>query len=83
MTKWDRSSFARPDEEAGVRWDDFVKAVSIYCFMNEDTISVRDAAEAFNTTDDVIREAVEDSYWASIVGPDDDPTKQIIQHDGD
>lgn len=41
------------------------------------------AAKAFNTTPALILQAVEDNYWTFVVGPDDDPSKQFIEHDGE
>lgn len=45
-------------------------------------VTVRDASIAFNTTDAVIREAVEDAHWILVTGPGDDPTKQRLELDG-
>lgn len=68
----------------GVMFDDFVTAVGMYVYTNEGKrdVSVADVALAFNTTPELVREAVEDHPW--LVSYDDtDPAKQIIHSDGE
>lgn len=45
--------------------------------------TVREAAIAFKMTDADVRRAVIAHYWMFITGPDDDPTKQFIEHEGE
>lgn len=72
------------DENAGVSWRDFRIAVSVWAWMRPgDQASVRDAAEEFGVTDDVIRKAIAEHYWMYVDGESDDPKMQIIGHDGD
>lgn len=58
-------------------------AIQVWCAMNEGEQTVRAAAEAFNITDAQVRQAVTEHYWMYLDGPDDDPAKQTIQHDGE
>lgn len=74
------------DGEAGVHRQDFANAVSIWSFMqNKETqTTVADVALAFNTTPELVRQAVEDHYWLSLDDPSEtDPTKQTIWHEGE
>lgn len=45
--------------------------------------TVREAATAFRMTDADVRRAVRAHYWMFLEGPDDDPTKQFIEHEGE
>jgi hypothetical protein len=74
------------DETAGIFMGDLGRALVIWtCMVAEakDQVTVADAALAFNTTPEIIREAVDDAYWIGWRGPDDDPTKQILETDGE
>lgn len=46
-------------------------------------VTVREAGDAFNLDDDQVRELVNGHPWMYLSGPDDDATKQIIEHDGE
>lgn len=71
--------------EAGIPWDNFVTALQVWSFMRpgEKQATVREAAEQFGVTDDVIRQACMGHPWMFLAGPGDDPTKQYIDHDGE
>lgn len=80
---FERDEFTEGDE-FGVTWHDFKKALAVFSWMNPSMpITVRFAAQSFNVADATIKEAVEDLYWVFLAGPDDDPTKQTIEHDGE
>lgn len=81
--KYDRSFFQDDYDEAGIHWDNFQVAIQIWSAMQPRKTTVREAADAFHVEDAVIRAAVEDHYWMFLTGPDDDPTKQIIEHEGE
>jgi len=68
----------------GVMFDDFVTAVGMYVYTNEGKrdVSVADVALTFNTTPELVREAVEDHPWL-FCHDDTDPAKQIIHSDGE
>lgn len=78
-----RSKFAAPDDDTGVSIADLGCAITTWAAMNGE-VSVADAMVAFNTTRDVIVEAVEGSAWAFLSDPTcDDPTKTMIELDGE
>jgi hypothetical protein len=78
-----RDQFATDDDEAGVFIDGLGRALVTFCAMQERAVTVAEAAMAFNTNPEVIREAVENAIWITVFGPDDDPTKQTIELDGE
>lgn len=45
--------------------------------------SVRETAVAFKMTDADVRTAVEAHCWMFLEGPNDDPTQQLIEHEGE
>lgn len=75
------------DPEAGVHRQDFANAISVWSFMqNKETLaSVAEVALAFNTTPELVRQAVEDHYWLFLecAPGETDPTKQLIWHEGE
>ena len=82
----DRTFFINDDsDEAGIPWRNFVTALQVWSFMRPGNgqCTVREAALAFDVTDKVVRDAVSEHYWMSLYGPDDDPTKQFIEHEGE
>lgn len=83
-----RDFFVQHDsDEAGIAWLDFLGALQVWSFMRlergDEKVTVRQAADEFGVTAEVIREAVDQHYWMFLSGPDDDPSKQIIEHDGE
>ena len=60
-------------------------ALQVWSFMRpgDKPATVREAADQFDVTDDVIRMAVRQHHWMFLGGPDDDPTKQYIDHEGE
>ena len=73
------------EETAGIPWDNFLTALQVWSFMrpSDKQATVREAADQFGVTDDVIRQAVNQHYWMFLGGPDDDATKQYIDHEGE
>lgn len=86
---WEREDFvddlAEAEEvEPGIGWNSFGNALSAWVWMQaRNKSTVREASVAFNTSDAVIQAAVQDHMWMFITGPDDDPSRQIIEHDGE
>ena len=81
-----RDFFVADDsDQAGIPWRNFVTALQVWSFMrpSNDSTTVREAADEFGVTDQVIRDAIDDCYWMFLGGPDDDPTKQYIDHEGE
>lgn len=72
-------------DEAGIPWDNFVTALQVWSFMRpgDKQATVQEAADQFDVTIDVIRMAVNQHYWMFLEGPDDDPKKQSIYHEGE
>ncbi len=68
----------------GVMFRDFVTAVGMFVYTNgeERRVTVADVALAFNTTPELVREAVADHYWL-LASDDEDPAKQVIECDGE
>lgn len=63
-------------------------SIQFWTIQNYDTAtgrhpSVRATAKAFRMSDADVREAVTCHYWMFITGPDDDPTQQFIEHEGE
>lgn len=69
-------------------FDHFVTAIGIWVYTNEGggkRPTVADAARAFNTTVELVREAVGEHPWLDLsgIGEGDDPETQIIVSDGE
>jgi len=80
------SSEEEQDGETGISIGDLGPALAVWSGMNFQVavrISVAQAATAFNTTDAVIREAINAAGWISYVGEDSDPERQFIELDGE
>lgn len=83
--KLEREFFIGDDGEAGIPWSNFLTALQVWSFMHPGDLrrTVRQASDEFDVTDAVIVEAVKEHPWMLLEGPDDDPTKQFIDHDGE
>lgn len=51
--------------------------------QNREWVTVAEVAAAFNVPAARVHEAVEDHDWMFLAGPDDEPSKQTIEHDGE
>lgn len=83
MGLFTREQFGEDADDAGVFINDLGRAMVIYTAMQDATVTVASAAAVFNTTPEVIREAIEDASWIGWHGPDDDPSKQVVETDGE
>jgi hypothetical protein len=83
--RYGRDFFVGEDDEAGIPWDNFLTALQVWSFLrpSDERATVQEAADQFDVTTDVIRQAVNEHPWMLLMGPDDDPTKQQIDHDGE
>lgn len=82
----DRDYFLDDDsDEPGVRWSDFCTALQVWSWMKpgDERATVQHAADEFGVTCEVVRQAVQQNYWMLLLGPNDDPGKQSIDHDGE
>lgn len=62
----------------------FASAVQIWSIWQPRShVTVAEAAAAFNCTGRMVRAAIEEHPWMFANGPDDDFTKQIIEHEGE
>jgi len=82
MTKQDMSVFGLDKDGAGIEFVDFIEALVTLITLGGGR-SVREIGEMFDVTDDVVRRAVDESHWLFVLGPDDDPTKQMVEVDGE
>ena len=81
FTEFERDAAA----EIGVRWKEFITAVGVMVYTNEGEETkptIASIALAFNTTVELVREAVAEHYCL-ISHHDDDPTKQTVESDGE
>lgn len=63
-----RDQFAKPDDDAGVFIDGLGRALVTWVAMQEHAVMLHDAAKVFNTTPEIIAEAIEDTMWISVDG---------------
>lgn len=83
MAKLSREDFGI-QADCGVAFADFASALQVWVFCQPGmSPTVRAAADAFNVTDCTIRLAAEESYWMFVDGPNDDPTKQTLELEGE
>ena len=68
MSLFTREQFAKPDDDAGVFIDGLGRALVTWTAMQDRTVTLHEAAKAFNTTAEVIAEAIEDAAWISVMG---------------
>jgi len=63
------------------------QAIQVFTMFNFGKLgrnmTVREVGDAFNLDDAQVRQAVAAHYWMFLSGPDDDPTKQEIEHEGE
>lgn len=77
------TDFEHDPNETGIHWEHFITAVGIWTYLNEDRgCTVAEAAMTFCTTPELVRKAIEEHPWI-FTNEDPDPTKQIIESDGE
>lgn len=88
----EKGQWADPDKWGDFGWDHETGAptlalmgnsIQTWALLQNRRITVADAAAAFCVPASTIREAVQDHSWMLVVGPDDQPDKQTIEHDGE
>lgn len=69
---WTRDMFEPDPNEPGVHFDRFAEALTTWVFMQQRTgaVTVAEAALAWNTSPEIIREAAGEAMWL-FLGPDD------------
>ena len=80
LTQFERDRNA----DVGVMWHNFVTALTLWVYVNEGarSVTVGEAAMTFNTSIELVREAVGENAWLYF-SHDADPAKQTIQSDGE
>lgn len=79
-----REMFAEDGDEAGVFVRSLGAALTTWAAMRGDSPTVAEAMATFNTTREVIVEAVNDAPWAFLSDETcDDPAKTTIELDGE
>lgn len=68
MALFTRDQFAKLDDEAGVFMDGLGRALVTWTAMQGRPVTLHDAAQAFNTTPEIIAEACEEAMWISVEG---------------
>lgn len=77
MGLFTREQFANPDDDAGVFLDGLGRALVTWAAMQDCyPVTIHEAAKAFNTTPEIIAEAIEDAAWISVSG-------DVIELDGE
>lgn len=86
MALFERNDFAHPSDDVGIMMDALGRGLVVWTamqLMDRSTVTVLEAAAAFNTTPAVIVEAVDEASWIFVMGPEDDHSKQTLELDGD
>lgn len=74
----------KPDDaDVGITRQQLAIAVSTWAWMQERRVTVADAMTAFNTTAEIIRQAVDDGAWTFLEIEGDGPTHEFIEQDGE
>lgn len=64
MATFTRTMFERDDAGTGVDFREFAHALTVWVLMQgRANVTVAEAALAWNTAPEVIREAVDEAYW--------------------
>ena len=81
----DDDNFDTWDQDRGMPTTMYAaNALQVWAVLqNRQNVSVREAGDAFNLDDAQIRELVDAHPWMFLLGSDDDPSKQTIEHDGE
>lgn len=83
MAMFVREHLMKPGDEAGVSIQDIARAICVWRSMRGGPCSVAVVAETFNTTPDIVVDAVNEDYWMFLNGPDDArPEHLLVEIDG-
>lgn len=83
MALFTREMFEPDEDEAGIHLCGLSSALVTWVGMQDrGKVTVAEATMAFNTTPEVVREAVCDGSWMFLFGADSDPL-QTIELDGE
>lgn len=77
----ERSTFVE-NGEVGISPFQLEGAIQTWSALQGRATSIVEAATTFNVRPELVREVVEANFWMFVVGPEGDPTKQFIEHEG-
>ncbi|WP_336800360.1 hypothetical protein [Kaistia sp. MMO-174] len=82
---WAIQDFDDDSDDSGLTVAHLCQSVATWSCMQQRSVSVAEAALAFNTTPDVVQHAINEhgGFYLYLIGEDDDPTEQFIEHDGE
>jgi hypothetical protein len=85
VSKNDMGFFMDDEDDAGIEFEDFVKAIGVWGWMRAGgQPTVREVGDSFNVTDQVIINAVKAHPWMYLEGDEsDDPVELKIGYDGE
>jgi hypothetical protein len=89
----EKGQWADPDKWGDHGWDHGTgaptltlmgHAIQVWSLLQQrEVTTVAEAAIAFNVPAATIRAAVQEHMWMFLSGPDDEPSKQTIEHEGE
>lgn len=82
-TPYDVDAFDLTADEAGISLSELAGAVQVWSLLQPGPTTVGEAASIFNVMIGTVRAAVDGHHWMFLSGPSDDPSKQIIEHEGE
>lgn len=68
MSIFTDEQFAKSGDDAGIFMEDLGRALVTWTAMQNKSVTVYEAAAAFNTTPDIIKQSVEDASWIYVAG---------------
>lgn len=77
----ERSTFVE-NGEVGISLFQLECAIQTWSALQGRDVSIAETATTFNVRPELVREVVEANFWMSVVGDDQDPTQQFIEHEG-
>ena len=84
MTIFDANCIEHDEAEAGVHLSSIGDAIMIWTTMQmRERVTVAEAMLAFNTTQQIIVDAIDSAHWVLIVGKSSNPSEQLIETDGE
>ena len=82
----ERAFFGQDAEGCGIPLDNLGTAIQVWTALHTEatgaSATLRATAQAFHIDDALVREVVADHPWLYLAGPDDDPSRQTVEHEG-
>lgn len=83
FAEWADQALGWDDETGAPGISLFNNAVQVWAVAQQRSVSVAEAARAFNISPERIVEAVKEHYWMYLDGPPDDYEHLMIEHEGE